>query len=126
MKASIFDSLDSIFIIDLLSSLKLACETNGIHESATLWLLHFFIKKQAAFALNSRIALKSKFLRKCQKEWTLTAYCKVVNCLKELYASDDVIAETDAEIKSFTPPLNKTSIEYLESLWAKVFRGDGV
>lgn len=125
MKTNIFDSFDPISIISFLSAFKLACDTNGVHEGAAMWLLHFFMKKPAAAALNSRISLPSKSHRR-HKEGTLTTYCEVVNYLLETYATDDVIAETDAEILRFTQPPTKSPTEYAEALWNKALRCDRV
>lgn len=59
MNTTIFHPYDPISIIPFLSSFKLACDTNGIHEIAAMWLLHFFLEKQAAAVVNSRIALEA-------------------------------------------------------------------
>lgn len=55
----IFTSFNSISIISSLSAFKLACDTNSIHEGASLWLYTFFMEKPAAAALNSRLMLLS-------------------------------------------------------------------
>lgn len=59
------------------------------------------MKEQAAATLSSRIALRSKS-RRGQKKGTLIKYCEVGNCLLGTYATDNVIAETDAEIMHYT------------------------
>lgn len=56
-----FRLIRSDFDNKLLSTLELAFNTNGIYKFAFMWLLHFFMKNPAATALNSRIALLSKF-----------------------------------------------------------------
>lgn len=38
-------------------------------------------------------------------------YCEVVKYFLETYTTDDVVSETNADIKGFTLLLNKTSIE---------------
>lgn len=55
------------------------------------------MKHPAASKLNAHMALRSKS-DKHQKEGTLTSYCGAVNYLPEAYATDDVIAETDADM----------------------------
>lgn len=102
MKTNIFDPYYPIQIISFFSSFKLDCDTNGIHEVVAMWLLHFFMNKQAAAALDSTIALCAKSSQKRQKEGTLTKYCEVVEYLLDTYVTDDVIPETDAEIMRFT------------------------
>lgn len=73
-----------------------------------------------------RIALIAKSWRKCQEEETFTTHCEVLNYLLEPYASDDVIADTEAEIMRFSQPLNETQTEHAELLWAEALRGDRV
>lgn len=70
------------------------------------------MKNQAATALNSRIALCAKSSHKRQKEGTFTMYGKVVKYPFETYATDDIIAITDAEIMKVTHPPDKILIEY--------------
>lgn len=81
-----------------------------------MWLLQFFVKKQSAAALNTRIGLRSKLSSKRQEERTLITFFKLVNYLLEKYANDDVIAETGNEIMSFTEPLNRISIDHPDLL----------
>lgn len=82
MKTIIFNSFDLISIIIFLATFKLACDTNGIREGAAVWYLHFFVKKPAAGALDSRIALPSKFNGR-GKEGTLMEYVQVVKYFQE-------------------------------------------
>lgn len=37
-------------------NIKLACDTNGVHEGATMWLFHFFMNKNASAALYARLS----------------------------------------------------------------------
>lgn len=76
-----------------------------------MWLFDFFLKKQTAAALNSRIALTFKSSCKRQKEGTITTYCEIVNYLLETYAIVNVNSETDGEIMRFAQLLKKTAME---------------
>lgn len=58
--------------------------------------IDFIMKKHAAAALNSVLALISKSSDRYQKEGTLKTYCNFENYLLEMYKSEDIIAETDA------------------------------
>lgn len=83
------------------------------------------MQKQTVATLNSRIALSSN-LRRGQKEGALTTYCKLLNYLLETYATNDVIAESDAEIMHYTQPPNKTPAGYTCLLWSKALHCDHV
>lgn len=98
-----------------MSAHKLACDTNGVNEGAAIWLLHFFMKRLAAAALDVCITLCSKWHR-LQMEGTVKTYCEAVNILLETYETEDVIAETNADMMHFTPLSNKFPTEYAEAL----------
>lgn len=110
-----------ISVVRFLSSFKLVCNRNGVHVGAALWLLHCFLKRPTAAALKDCIALPSKMHRR-HKEFTVTSYRKVVNCLLETYATDDLIGKTDADIMRFPQESNKLPTEYAEALWKKALR----
>lgn len=63
----------------------------SIHEGAAIWLLPFFMKKEAAAGLNSRIVLRENWPRKGEKEGALTTYSEVLNYLLITYATDGVM-----------------------------------
>lgn len=83
IETSIFNPVNPISIINLLSSFNKAYDTNSIHDRAVLCLLHFFLKNQAAAALNLQIASKDNSSCRRQKERTPPTYWKVVNYLLE-------------------------------------------
>lgn len=68
MKTIIFDHYDPIFIISFRSQSKFGCDTNAINEGASMSLLHFFMKKNAAAVLNSRIAVRARSSNKPEKK----------------------------------------------------------
>lgn len=82
-------------------------------------LLHFFMRRLAAAAINSPIALKSKSHRR-QKDGKVTFYCETVSYLLEKFASDDVMAETYMDMMWFTQLSNKLPTEYAEARWKVV------
>lgn len=52
----------------------------------------------------------------------LTGYGKVVNYILETYATDDVIAERDAQILRFTHPSIMMATKYTKAKWNHVLR----
>lgn len=55
-------------------------------------------------------------------EGILKSYCEVVNYLLEKYASDEIIGETTAEIKSWKQQEGKKETKLWKKLWDKVLR----
>lgn len=51
-----FNSFHQISIIVFLKNIKLACDTNGQHKDAFLWLFHFFMNKTESAELNPRLS----------------------------------------------------------------------
>lgn len=80
--------------------------------------LHVFMKKPAAACLNSCIPLSSESF-KCCKERKLTIDSETVNYRVETYATDNAIAEMDAEILYFMQTSTMTPTDYAEALWNK-------
>lgn len=66
MRTQIFDPHEPIPLISFLPPLNLACVTNGIDGDTSIKLLHFFLEKQSAAWLNSRIAPSSNLSHKSQ------------------------------------------------------------
>lgn len=83
----------------------------------------FFQGRPTAEALNACISFKSESHWR-QKNSTVTSYCKPVNSLLEMYATEDIIAETDANMTRLTKPSNKLLTEHAEALWKKALRCD--
>lgn len=72
------------------------------------------MKKEAETTLNLGITLRSKWLCRHQKKGTHSTEFEVVNCLLDLYATDDFIADAADKIMRLTQFLNETLIEYAE------------
>lgn len=55
MKPNIFNPFDPISIIRVFKNFKLACDTNGVHESPVMWLFHLFMNMTASVVENVRL-----------------------------------------------------------------------
>lgn len=99
-----FITFSSVSVLNFLSAFKLACSTNGIDESAAIWIFHFFIKGSFAAALNACWSLKSTSQSSTPraKDGMLRTYAEVVNYLLQTCATNDVIARTDVANTRFT------------------------
>lgn len=67
-----------------------------------MWLICLFRKKIAAAGLSSRLSLKARSSHGSVNGGMLTSYMLVVNYILGTNATEDLIAETDTEIVSFT------------------------
>lgn len=56
IKPHTFNSFDPMSIIGFLKNFKLACDTDGVHEGASMWLLHFVVNKTASAVVNTRLS----------------------------------------------------------------------
>lgn len=123
MKTNIFDSFYPI----LKTCVFINIQARLLHEWYPRRCRHvaltIVMKKPAAAALNTRIALYLK-LKRARKEGKLASDCEVVNFLLETYATDDIIEEMDAVILYFEQPSHTPPTEYLEALWNKAQRCD--
>lgn len=80
-----------------------------------------FLKWPAATWLNFCITLTNKLLMR-HKQGTLSSYFKALNYSLGTYVSDDVIAETDADMICSTQLSNKLPTQYAKALWNKALR----
>lgn len=97
IRSGIFDIFDPVFILSYLSAFKLAHDTHGVGEGAAPCLLHFFVTRLAAAALDARIIFKSKSDKR-EEEGTVTSFSDFVTYLLETYRNDDIIPETDTDV----------------------------
>jgi len=121
LKSQIFDPMDPITILSFLPAFKTACDSNGIHEGAAMWLFQFFVKKTAKAALSARTTTVSASGGKT-KASQLTSYPAVVQFLLRTYATDEVIAEADAEISRYRQPDRMSPQDYAHNLWTKALK----
>lgn len=52
----------------------------------------------------------------------LKGYCQVVNYLLETYATDDVVAEDEADITNYEHPKSMSAMQYLQAMWKEALR----
>lgn len=95
---------------------------DGIDEGAAMWLITLVMKKLAAAVLTAWILLTSTHQREDVQEDLFTSYIQVGNHLLEMYATDDMIAETDNDIVLFTQVLGTAPLKFAEALWMKKLR----
>lgn len=86
-----------------------------------MWLLLFFLEKLAAATLNFQTALSSESCKQLTVGAAIS-YSKMINCLQEMYVTDDFIIEMNAKILLFTEPSNMMPTEYEGALWNKARR----
>lgn len=97
VKAHFFNPTDPISIIAFPFTLKLACDTNRIHEVAAMWVLSLSVKNALATTLNSRmsavthiafvVALVTPVKLTTQKKH-LCSYPEVANYLHKKFANN--------------------------------------
>lgn len=117
MKSHTCDPFDPISMIGFLCIFKLVCDTYGIHEDATIWLISFVMSKSAAAALNTRPASKHKAqtrIPSAGKTTMNTIYPQVVNNLLRPYAMKENIAGAEEEMTMFIQTLNKRPSLYTD------------
>lgn len=119
-----FGAREPISVIGFLYAFKLARATNKIHESAVMWLFHFFTKGSSATALNARLVLKPTLSLNTPwaKERMLRTYLEVVNVLLQNYVTDDVIAESDSALTRYIQPSTMSPTQYVNAPVAKSHR----
>lgn len=114
-----FKPSDPISILGYLHAFKAACDALGIHEGAAMWLLKAYMEEPARSSLSMRLSHPKTGKAGKGK---LTSYSSAVNYLLQTYASDDVIAEAEADLRHFTQTRNITPQEYAVALTLKVLR----
>lgn len=114
VKSSIFKPADPIYIAAFRHIFKTACDSNGIHEEAAIWLFPHFMKEMAKAALSYRKSSSKD--NNTQKKRTLTTYCQVINFPLETYAADEVTAKAERNIMSYKQPKNMFAVCYLATV----------
>lgn len=97
VKWRVLDFFDPISIVSFLSSFKLACATDSVHEGAAVQFLSFFVKHPAAAALNTQRCKSHRH----HGEGTVYLHSEADNYLLKKCATDDVIVETDGNKMRF-------------------------
>lgn len=78
---------------------------------------HFCTQRRITLQCNSPYRPKGR---------TVTFCCKAVSYLLQTHASDDVVAEIDADMRRITAPSSKPRTEYSEAFCNKVLRCDRI
>lgn len=79
------------------------------------------MKRPAAEALNARTALRSDS-HKRQKKGAVAIHWEAVNYLLETYKTDEVIAETDADMVHLVQASNESSTDFANAMWNKALQ----
>lgn len=58
LKSPTFDGSDPIKILSFLLAFQTACDANGIHEGAAMWLYQKFLRRTIKAALSARVTTK--------------------------------------------------------------------
>lgn len=85
------------------------------------FVCYILLKHTTANALNPRIELKSKFNER-QKEGTVVSYCETINQFVEMYATEDLTAETGTDMMRLAQLSNKLHAEFRQALLNKMLR----
>lgn len=99
MKVLMFKPSNPFSILLFLHNWKTACNSNGSSEGAAKWFFSHLVNEPVKTALSYLKSATEEY--KTHKEGTLKTACQAVNYLLESYATDNVIAETEADIINF-------------------------
>lgn len=84
-----------------------------------MWLLKAFMDEPARSSLSMRLSHPKSGKAKKGK---LTSYSEAINYLLQTYASDDVVAEAEADLRHFVQNRSMSPQEYATALTLKVLR----
>ncbi|CAN8068452.1 unnamed protein product [Agarophyton chilense] len=116
-----FSGSDPIAVLKFLSLFRTACDKNGVHEGATLYLFQFFRTGQVLGRVVSKISGTTDLVDAQDRE-LLRFYPQVVHYLLETYATDDVVVDAHQEAISIRPIFNMTKSAFADDLWKKAYR----
>lgn len=128
MKTHNLDPADPIAILGSLTTYRLACNANRIHEREAMWAMPHFVADQVASSLNDRMVQADEIKgmgTTVNSNGTalhvhrLRLYSEVVNHLLKWNARDETIAEADATILRYMQPSNMTPLQYGEAFFVK-------
>lgn len=119
MRTRLFNGSDPITILTFLSSFRSSCDSIGVHEGAALWLFQYFLRDPAKASLTARLGRPHERGSKAGK---LTSYCQVVNHLLRTFATDDIIAEAEADLTRCVQTDKMTEAQFEALLWKKALR----
>jgi len=128
-----FDGTDPVTVINFLDAFQTACDTNGIHEGAAMWLFQFFLKNPAQATVKARLAADSPRKKKhrigsssrrhlSNETEKLCSYVEVVQFLLLTYATDEVIAEAMNDLQAFQQSPSTGAVDFSRKLYQKALR----
>lgn len=91
MNREAFQPMDRISVKVYLHTSRTAFDNIYIHKGAVMWLLSFYMTKQAAPASSARSSSIAKSSLYSVKAGILTMYCYVVNPLLEMGSTPDIM-----------------------------------
>lgn len=89
-----FNTKNSIFVIEIRTEFKPACDFSCIHDEGAMCILLYYVKEKIAFALNSRVSISDEFsvivasVRNVDSKASqlLRSFSEVVKCLLKKFA----------------------------------------
>lgn len=90
------DAFHLITFISLLSAFKLSWDTDEIQKGAAMWFFQFVMRRSSAAAHDLCLKPASSLNTPKAKQGALRTYLEVVKYPREVNATDDVTAVTDA------------------------------
>lgn len=91
--------LDPISVLSFLHKFKKACGSNGIHESAAMWLSQHYMRGADKEAVVPNVCTTIE--DDLQQEGKLKT-CRRVNIYQHAtYATDDILAEVEADTTNY-------------------------
>lgn len=125
MKKSAFSGEDHISVLNFLTCSCMACNTNAVHEGAAMWCFQFYLTWQAHSLLQPRLRRESAIVNDPGTEALMT-YPEVASFPFSRYATDEVIADADAELNSYRQRTGMTETEFSQKLRDKALRCENV
>lgn len=130
MKHYTSNPFQPISVIGLSKIFKLACDTDGVHENAAMWLFYFFMNKTASAALDARLTTKRADKKHCRaaggKARYFNTYPQAVNFLLRKYATNEAIAGIESKITRFVQPSGMSLSQCAKELVPNTLRCDDV
>lgn len=111
---------DPITVQSLLHNFSTNFDINGIHDIAAMWLFRYFMIYLAKAALANGVRATNE--DDPQRKWRLTTYSQVASFRPAPYATDNVIAEAEAEKTNFKKPKGMFTVHHSETLQEKALR----
>lgn len=123
MKPHTYNPFVHISIVRFLKNVRIAWNTNGVHEDAAMWLLHFFMAKTVSAVLIVRLSDDGKSEKHSHfdsgETRYFTTYPPVDYFLLKKNATDEVITKTESDTTPFVQLSHMTPFQYAEELVTK-------